>query len=152
MIRTQFGIFISLLIIIGVAAAGCTRTQQGAAIGGAAGGLTGYMLTKDEDQGTQIVAVVAGAAAGGLIGGAIGNYMDKADEERVQKELRQTPTGEERHWTNPQTGHRFTIKPISDVQTDSEGRRYREATLYGRKKGSDKLDVSSEKMYLDTPS
>ncbi len=152
MIRTQFGIFISLLIVIQVCAAGCTRTQQGAAIGGAAGGLTGYMLTKDEDQGTQIVAVVAGAAVGGLIGGAIGNYMDKTDEERVQKELRQTPTGEERHWTNPQTGHRFTIKPISDVQTDSEGRRYREATLYGRKKGSDKLDVSSEKMYLDTPS
>ena len=84
MIRKQFGIFFSLLIIIQVAAAGCTRTQQGAAIGGAAGGLTGYMLTKDEDQGTQIAAVVAGAVVGGLIGGAIGNYMDKADEERLQ--------------------------------------------------------------------
>ena len=151
MIRKQFGIFFSLLIIIQVAAAGCTRTQQGAVIGGAAGGLTGYMLTKDEDQGTQIAAVVAGAAVGGLIGGAIGNYMDKADDERLQKELRQTPTGEERHWTNPQTGHRFTIKPISDVQTDSEGRRYREANLYGRKKGSDKLDVATKKIYLDNP-
>ena len=151
MSRKQFGIFFSLLIIIQVAAAGCTRTQQGAAIGGAAGGLTGYMLTKDEDQVTQIAAVVAGAAVGGLIGGVIGNYMDKADEERLQKELRQTPTGEERHWTNPQTGHRFTIKPISDVQTDSEGRRYREATLYGRKKGSDKLDAATEKIYLDNP-
>ena len=151
MIRKQFGIFFSLFIIIQIAAAGCTRTQQGAAIGGAAGGLTGYMLTKDEDQVTQIAAVVAGAAVGGLIGGVIGNYMDKADEERLQKVLRQTPTGEERHWTNPQTGHRFTIKPISDVQTDSEGRRYREATLYGRKKGSDKLDVATEKIYLDNP-
>ena len=151
MSRKQFGTFFSLLIIIQVAAAGCTRTQQGAAIGGAAGGLTGYMLTKDEDQVTQIAAVVAGAAVGGLIGGVIGNYMDKADEERLQKELRQTPTGEERHWTNPQTGHRFTIKPISDVETDSEGRRYREATLYGRKKGSDKLDVATEKIYLDNP-
>ena len=151
MIRKQFGIFFSLLIIIQFAAAGCTRTQQGAAIGGAAGGLTGYMLAKDEDQVTQIAAVVAGAAVGGLIGGAVGNYMDKADEERLQKELRQTPTGEERHWTNPETGHRFTIKPISDVQTDSEGRKYREATLYGRKKGSDKLDVATEKIYLDTP-
>ncbi|MEJ2134170.1 MAG: glycine zipper domain-containing protein [Desulfofustis sp.] len=151
MIGKQLGIFFSLLIIIQVAAAGCTRTQQGAAIGGAAGGLTGYMLTKDEDQVTQIAAVVAGAAVGGLIGGVIGNYMDKADEERLQKELRQTPTGEERHWTNPQTGHRFTIKPLSDVQTDSEGRRYREATLYGRQKGSDKLDVATEKIYLDNP-
>jgi surface antigen len=151
MIGKHLGIFFSLLIIIQVAAAGCTRTQQGAAIGGAAGGLTGYMLTKDEDQVTQIAAVVAGAAVGGLIGGVIGNYMDKADEERLQKELRQTPTGEERHWTNPQTGHRFTIKPLSDVQTDSEGRRYREATLYGRQKGSDKLDVATEKIYLDNP-
>lgn len=151
MTRIQFGIFFSLLIIIQAAAAGCTRTQQGAAIGGAAGGLTGYMLTKDKDQVTQIAAVVAGAAVGGLIGGAIGNYMDKADEERLQKELRQTPTGKERHWTNPRTGHRFTIKPISDIQTDSEGQRYREATLYGRKKGSDKLDVATEKIYLDNP-
>ena len=151
MIRKHFAIFFSLLFIIQVAAAGCTRTQQGAAVGGAAGGLTGFLLTKDEDQETQIVAVVAGAAIGGLIGGAIGNYMDKADEERLQKELRQTPTGEERHWTNPQTGHRFTIKPISEVQTDSEGRKYREATLYGRKKGSDKLDVATEKIYLDNP-
>jgi surface antigen len=151
MIGKQFRFFFSLLIIIQFAAAGCTRTQQGAAVGGAAGGLTGYMLTKDKDQGTQIAAVVAGVAVGGLIGGAIGNYMDKADEERLQKELRQTPTGEERHWTNPQTGHRFTIKPISDIRTDSDGRRYREATLYGRKKGSDKLDVASEKIYLDNP-
>ena len=151
MIQKQCGIIFSLLIILQVAAAGCTRTQQGAAIGGAAGGVAGYLLTEDKDQGTQIAAVVAGAAVGGLIGGAIGNYMDKADEARLQKELRQTPTGEERHWTNPKTGHRFTIKPISDVQTDSNGRRYREVTLYGRKKGSDKLDVSSEKMYLDTP-
>ena len=149
MTRAHYGIFFSLLIIIQVAAAGCTRTQQGAAIGGAAGGLTGYMLTKDEDQVTRIAAVVAGAAVGGLIGGVIGNYMDKADEARLQNELRQTPTGEERHWTNPKTGHRFTIKPISDVQTDSEGRSYREATLYGRKKGSDKLDVATEKIYLD---
>jgi surface antigen len=123
MISKHLGIFFSLLIIIQVAAAGCTRTQQGAAIGGAAGGLTGYMLTKDEDQVTQIAAVVAGAAVGGLIGGVIGNYMDKADEERLQ----------------------------SDVQTDSEGRRYREATLYGRQKGSDKLDVATEKIYLDNP-
>ena len=149
MISKQFGIFVSLLIIIPLAAAGCTRTQQGAAIGGAAGGITGYMLTKDKDQGTQIVAVVAGAAMGGLIGGAIGNYMDKADEERLQKELKQAPTGEQRHWTNPKTGHRFTIKPISDVQTDSEGRRYREATLFGRQKGSDTLDVTTGKIYLE---
>ena len=151
MISKKYLIFFSLFIIIQVAAAGCTRTQQGAAVGGAAGGLTGFLLTKDEEQGTQIVAVVAGAAIGGLIGGAIGNYMDKADEARLQKELRQTPTGEERHWTNPKTGHRFTIKPISDVQTDSEGRSYREATLYGRKKGSDKLDVTTENIYLDSP-
>ena len=85
MIRKQYAILFSLLVIIQVAAAGCTRTQQGAAIGGAVGGLTGYMLTKDKDQGTQIAAVVAGAAVGGLIGGAIGNYMDKADEERLQE-------------------------------------------------------------------
>ena len=118
------------------------------AVGGVAGGFTGYLLAKDKDQSTQIAAVIAGAAAGGIIGGIIGTYMDKSDQKRVQKALKEVPTNKSRSWTNPKTGHRFTIKPISDIATDSEGKKYRKATLYARKKDSDKLDATTKNMYL----
>jgi len=127
---------------------GCVHQQQGAAIGGAAGGITGFLLTKDSNSKTQIAAVLAGAVAGGIIGGIIGNYMDKSDQRRVQKALKEVPTNKSRSWTNPKTGHRFTIKPISNIKTDSSGKKFRKATLYGRKKNSSKLDATTKKMYL----
>jgi len=127
---------------------GCTHQQQGAAIGGAAGGLTGFLLTKNSSSNAQIAAVLVGAVAGGIIGGVIGNYMDQSDQKRVQKALKEVPTNKSRSWTNPKTGHRFTIKPISGVKTDSSGKKYRKAILYGRKKNSSKLDTTTKKMYL----
>ena len=126
----------------------CTHQQQGAAIGGAAGGVSGYLLTKDKDRGTQIAATVAGVAVGGIIGGVIGSYMDEYDQQRVQKALQEVPTNKSRSWTNPKTGHRFTIKPISDITVDDSGKKYRKATLFSRKKGSDKLDAITKDMYL----
>ena len=124
------------------------RRIQGVAVGGVAGGVTGFLLTKDSDRHTQIAAVFAGVTAGAVIGGVIGDYMDKSDQKRIQKALKEVPTNKSRNWTNPQTGHRFTIKPISDIATDSDGQKYREATLYARKKHSTKLDVTTKKMYL----
>lgn len=142
------GRFLTLLTLVLFLLPACTYQQQGAAAGGAAGGLTGFLLTKDQDDSTKIAATVAGVVAGGLIGGAIGSYMDTSDRERVQKALKETPKDKTRNWTNPKTGHRFTIKPISEVDTDSKGRKYRKATLYARKKGSNKVEASTQKMYL----
>jgi len=126
----------------------CTRQQQGVAVGGVAGGVTGYLLSEDSSRNTQIAAVLAGAAAGGIIGGIIGSYMDQSDQKRVHKALKEVPTNKSRSWTNPKTGHRFTIKPISDIETDSNGQKYRKATLFARKKNSDKLEATTKKMYL----
>lgn len=126
----------------------CTYQQKGAAIGGAAGGVTGYLLSQDQKDSTQVAAVMAGTVIGGLIGGTIGTYMDKSDQKRVKKALRQVPKNKSRSWTNSKTGNRFTIKPISDIDKDSKGRSYRKATLFARKKGSDKMETTTKKMYL----
>lgn len=139
---------LTLLTILSFLLPACTYQQRGAAAGGAAGGLTGFLLTKDKEDSTKIAATVAGAVAGGLIGGAIGSYMDKSDRQRVQKALKEVPKDKTRNWTNPKTGHRFTIRPISEIDTDSKGRKYRKATLYARKKGSNKVTASTQKMYL----
>ncbi|KKB61637.1 hypothetical protein WM40_22020 [Robbsia andropogonis] len=48
------------------ACAPLTRSQKGAAIGGAAGGALGYVLTGGP------IGTIAGAAAGGLIGAGAG--------------------------------------------------------------------------------
>jgi surface antigen len=142
--RPYFNIALICLFL----ATACTHRDQGAAIGGVAGGLGGYLVSKDKNSSTQIVSMIAGAVIGGMIGGAIGSYMDKSDQERVQKALHEVPTDKSRSWTNSKTGNRFTIKPISDIEKDENGKKYREAILFAREKGSDKLDATTKKMYL----
>lgn len=141
---------IIVLLIFSLLFTGCADMKQTAtAIGTGVGGSIGYLLTKDSSVGAQIAGVAAGMVVGAVIGGVIGNYMEKSDQEKVQRELRAASTGQERHWTNPKTGHRFTIKPIDDIKMDGQGREYRTATVWGKKKGSDKTDVTTEKIYLE---
>ena len=135
-------------IIVALLLPACTYQQGGAAAGGVAGGMAGFFLSDGSSDGTRAAATVAGAVVGGLIGGAIGNYMDKTDQKRVREALKTTPKNKSRNWTNPKTGNRFTIKPIGDIAKDGQGREYRKATLYGRKKDSDKLDVTTNNFYL----
>jgi surface antigen len=139
---------ITILLLLCLVGCGCTYQQRGAAVGGAAGGLTGFLLAKDEKDSTKMAATVAGAMVGGVIGGAVGAYMDRKDKQRMEKALQSAGKNESRSWTNAKTGHAFTIKPLSDVAVDSNGRKYRKATLYGRKKGSKKLDSTTKNFYL----
>ena len=140
--------YISLAMICLLLTTGCTRKEQAAAIGGVAGGLGGYLVSKDKDNSTQVASMIAGAVIGGLIGGVIGSYMDQSDQERVQKALHEVPTDKSRSWTNSKTGNRFTIKPISDIEKDEKGQEYRKATLFAREKGSQKIEATTKKIYL----
>jgi len=142
--RSYFNLALICLFLV----TGCTHKEQAAAIGGVAGGLGGYFVSKDKGSSTQIVSMIAGAVIGGFIGGVIGSYMDKSDQDRVQKALHEVPTDKSRSWTNSKTGNRFTIKPISDIEKDEKGQEYRRATLFAREKGSDKLETTTKKMYL----
>jgi outer membrane protein OmpA-like peptidoglycan-associated protein len=77
-------------IVIGVFALGsilgcaASRTQKGAAIGGAAGAAIGGIVGHQHDKTAQ--GAVIGAAAGAVVGGVIGHYMDKQAEELAKIE------------------------------------------------------------------
>ena len=64
-----------VLIILTVAATGCTTTQKGAALGGLGGATVGGIIGHQSDHG------VAGAAIGGAVGAVggmlVGEHMDK---------------------------------------------------------------------------
>ncbi|QTA86540.1 hypothetical protein [Desulfonema magnum] len=126
----------------------CTKKQMGIFAGMATGVGAAYLATKDKDRDTRIKAMFGGAVAGALIGGAVGHYMDQSDQKELMIALQRTPINKVSNWTNPKTGHKFTIKPISVVYKDKKGRRYRKATLWGHKKGNKKLDVHTGAFYF----
>lgn len=75
---------IPILAILSVLAllAGCasmSRTQKGAAIGGAAGAATGAAVSKDNTKGA-----IIGGAIGAVAGAIIGNYLDNQAKELEQ--------------------------------------------------------------------
>jgi outer membrane protein OmpA-like peptidoglycan-associated protein len=75
---------IPILTILSVLAllAGCasmSRTQKGAAIGGAAGAATGAAVSKDNTKGA-----IIGGAIGAVAGAIIGNYLDNQAKEMEQ--------------------------------------------------------------------
>jgi outer membrane protein OmpA-like peptidoglycan-associated protein len=70
-------IVISLIGFLVIAAAGCaswSKSQKGAAIGGAAGAVVGGIIGKQSDHTAE--GAILGAAVGGIAGGIIGKYMD----------------------------------------------------------------------------
>lgn len=59
--------------------ANMSQTEQGAAIGAAAGGVLGAAVSKNKGQGALI-----GGVLGALAGGLIGNYLDKQNATRAE--------------------------------------------------------------------
>lgn len=65
----------SLVAVLALTVAACTRTQQGAVIGGAVGAGTGYVVGEQSDHGVE--GAVIGGAVGATAGGVIGHELDK---------------------------------------------------------------------------
>ncbi len=76
-----------LIALFGILASGCksmNRTQKGAVIGGAGGGVVGAVIGRAA--GNTAMGAIIGAAVGGAAGAIIGRKMDKQAEE-MQKVL-----------------------------------------------------------------
>jgi surface antigen len=102
------------------------KQTGGTLIGAAMGGLLGSKIGGGRGQ---LAAVAAGTLLGGLVGSSVGQSLDRADRLYASRTAHQTletaPTGAVAQWTNPDTGHSGTFKPMRTYQT-TEGQYCRE--------------------------
>jgi surface antigen len=92
--------------------AGCASvTNEG--VGTISGGVIGGLLGSQFGSGSgKVMAAAGGALLGAYLGGQIGKTMDKVDRMEMQKALETAPTGRAVVWSNPDTGNRYTVKPV----------------------------------------
>jgi len=111
-----------------VLAGGCASTESKSDFGAFMGAALGGVIGKQIDDGAG--GIVAGAVLGGLLGYQIGKYMDERDKERLAKTLEQTPTGQTETWTN-ERGRHFEVTPTSDsyAQAGKECRRFTQVVV-----------------------
>ena len=93
-----------------------THGQQGEVLGGVIGGVIGSQV--GEGRGNT-AAIIVGTIAGSMIGRHIGESMDDRDRTKTAKVLNDSRTGEATTWVNPDTGHRYTVKPTRTYEESS---------------------------------
>lgn len=106
----------------------CTTTtaQNSAALGTLAGATLGALTFKNKVSGAAI-----GGGAGMLVGYIVGNEMDKYDKAQVSNAMETTPSGYTTTWTNPDTQTRYEAIP-EPARTYEDGRIERDVTLRAR--------------------
>jgi surface antigen len=96
-----------------VVLAGCqtppTQRDTGMVIGGILGGVIGHEVGGGSGR---TAATIIGTLIGASIGGAIGRSMDDQDRVKTAHALESVRTGVPSQWTNPDTGHRYTVTPV----------------------------------------
>lgn len=105
--------------------AGCqaTKAQNAAMLGTLTGATVGALTFKNKNSGAAI-----GGGAGMLVGYIIGNEMEKYDEQQVAAVLEDTPSGQTSTWTNPDTYTRYEATP-EPARRHHDGRIERDVTL-----------------------
>jgi len=112
-----------VLMISLLTACQTTTAQNSAALGTLAGATLGALTFKNKVSGAAI-----GGGAGMLVGYIIGNEMDKYDQNQVSNALETTPSGQVSTWTNPDTYAQYEAIPEPPRQYDN-GRIERDVTL-----------------------
>lgn len=103
-----------------------TSAQNSAMLGTLAGATIGALTFKNKASGAAI-----GGGAGMLVGYIVGNEMDKYDQTQVSNAMETTPSGYTTTWTNPDTRTRYEAIPEPPRQYDN-GRIERDVTLKAR--------------------
>jgi len=83
-----------------------TSAQNSASIGTLVGATIGALTFKNKISGAAI-----GGGAGLLVGYIVGNEMDKYDRTQVSRTLENSPSGYRSEWINPDSGTRYEAVP-----------------------------------------
>lgn len=121
--RTFIAIILTMFIL-----AGCTanRAQNAAVLGTLTGATIGALTFKNKNSGAAI-----GGGAGLLVGYLVGNEMDKMDgydQTQVVDTLENVPSGETKRWVNPDTRRHYEAVP-EPPRHDRQGRVVRDVTM-----------------------
>jgi len=117
---------------------GCTNMEDspkqtvGTILGTGVGALIGAQMGGGKGK---LAAVAIGALGGAYLGSELGKSLDNADKaiarDTTQETLEKAPTGHVSTWSNPDSGHSGSIKPISTYQSASNTPcREFESTIY----------------------
>lgn len=126
---------LTTFMCLSIALAGCdsmNKQDVGVITGGLVGGLVGSQFGGGNGQ---VFATLGGALVGAAIGGAIGHSMDKTDQLYTQQALNNNRTNQATSWVNPDTGNRYTVKPVNTYyHQGSPCREYYTTAIIGGKK------------------
>lgn len=117
------------LAILALLASGCGGVHGGAQsgsgqinqiggglLGGIAGGIAGAQIGGGSGR---VAAIIGGAILGAALGSYAGGYMDRMDQQLVNKTLESQPTGQTSQWKNPDSGHQYHVTPVNTYQKPS---------------------------------
>ncbi|MGL1860924.1 MAG: glycine zipper domain-containing protein [Pseudodesulfovibrio sp.] len=113
-------------LMTGLAACQTTGAQNAATIGSLAGATLGALTFKNKVSGAAI-----GGGAGLLVGYIVGNEMDKYDaydQQQLTQTLETAPSGRTTTWTNPDTYTQYEATP-EPPRRRHDGRIERDVTL-----------------------
>jgi len=125
--QKRYGLqLLAVVIIFILITSGCTTTPTkgtgGAAIGAAAGAITGQAI------GHNTGGTLIGAAVGGMLGYIIGNEMDKYDQEQLNRVYETSPSNRSTTWVNPDNKRSYAVTP-KPAYTQPSGQVCREAEI-----------------------
>lgn len=111
-----------------VSACDAVKDNPGQTLGAIVGAGVGIAVGAQIGDGTgQKVAAVLGGAAGAWFGSVLGRTLDEKDRELAEASahdaLENGETGETRAWSNPDTGHSGTVRPVSDRTVEAADNR-----------------------------
>ncbi len=129
----------SLVLVISMSLASCTKEETGTLLGAIGGAAIGSAIGGKGGGTGKVVAVAAGTLAGAYIGSEIGKSLDRADREamrqKTQYSLENSPSGSTTTWHNPDSGNSGTITPQPAYTNKAEEycREYQQTVTVGGK-------------------
>ncbi len=108
---------LALAAVVTLTGCAMSNEQSGRAGGAVIGGTLGAVLGNAADcKGCALIGGLLGAVAGGAIGGNVGRYMDRQDQQMMNKAIHTNRTGQTTVWQNPDTNRVYDVTPKKAYQ------------------------------------